>query len=166
RDRVLQLMSEQRRSSASAAERARHTRISARTHATPSVDGRYFRDFVAKAAPRRLPSRGVAVYTTLDATLQRAAERAVRSQLDRMRTPGAEAALVALDPESGEVLAMVGGRDYGVSQFNRAADALRQPGSAFKPVVALAALEPVEGKTPSFTLASVIQDEPLRVRTP
>src|SRR5207249_4602237 len=70
RNLVLQLMSEQRRSSASAAERASHTRISARTHATPSVDGRYFRDFVAKAAPRRLPSRGVAVYTTLDATLR------------------------------------------------------------------------------------------------
>ena len=166
RNLVLQLMSEQRRSSASAAERASHSRISTRTHATPSVDGRYFRDFVVRSAPRRLPSRGVAVYTTLDATLQRAAERAVRAQLDRMRTPGAEAALVALDPESGEVLAMVGGRDYGVSQFNRAADALRQPGSAFKPVVALAALEPVEGKAPSFTLASVIQDEPLRVRTP
>src|ERR1041385_3250207 len=118
------------------------------------------------AAPGPLPDRGVAVYTALDATLQRAAERAVRSQLDRLRTPGVEAALVALDPESGEVLAMVGGRDYGASQFNRATDAHRQPGSAFKPVVALAALEPAEGRTPSFTLASVIQDEPLLVRTP
>jgi penicillin-binding protein 1B len=166
RNLVLQLMTEQRRSSASAAERASRVRIATRTHATASVDGRYFRDFVARAAPGHLPDRGVAVYTTLDATLQRAAERAVRSQLDRLRTPGVEAALVALDPESGEVLAMVGGRDYGASQFNRATDAHRQPGSAFKPVVALAALEPAQGRTPSFTLASVIQDEPLLVRTP
>jgi penicillin-binding protein 1B len=78
-----------------------------------------------------------------------------------------QAALVALDPRSGEILAMVGGRDYGASQFNRATQARRQPGSAFKPIVALTALarsSTAEG--PAFTLASVVQDEPLSVQTP
>jgi membrane carboxypeptidase/penicillin-binding protein len=140
--------------------------VATRGHAEPSLDGRYFRDFATKALSGRPPARGAAVYTTVDATLQRAAERAVRSQLTRLKTPGMEAALLAIDPRSGEVLAMVGGRDYGLSQFNRATDALRQPGSAFKPVVALAALGPSDGKTPAFTLASVIEDEPLRIRTP
>jgi penicillin-binding protein 1B len=81
-----------------------------------------------------------------------------------------QAALVALDPRSGEILAMVGGRDYGRSQFNRAVDAHRQPGSAFKPVVALTALaEPrgdQDGSVPEFTLASTLRDEPLTVETP
>jgi membrane carboxypeptidase/penicillin-binding protein len=61
---------------------------------------------------------------------------------------------------------MVGGRDYSASQFNRATDAHRQPGSAFKPVVALAALEAGANGKPAFTLASVVQDEPLSVPTP
>jgi membrane carboxypeptidase/penicillin-binding protein len=75
-------------------------------------------------------------------------------------------ALVALDPRTGEVLAMVGGRSYGASQFNRAVEARRQPGSAFKPIVALAALEREGGDTPHFTLASSIDDVPLEVETP
>jgi membrane carboxypeptidase/penicillin-binding protein len=113
-----------------------------------------------------MPRRGAAVYTTLDAALQRAAERAVRGGLGRLPLRGAEAALVAIDPRTGEVLAMVGGREYGATQFNRATDARRQPGSAFKPIVALAALERRDRREPAFTLASVIDDEPLRVDTP
>ncbi len=61
---------------------------------------------------------------------------------------------------------MVGGRDYGASQFNRATDARRQPGSAFKPFVALAALESRDGAAPAYTLASLVKDEPLSVETP
>lgn len=166
RDLVLQLMQQQRRIPRSVAERATRARIASRAHPTPALDGRYFRDFVARSVTARLPERGAAVYTTLDATLQRAAERAVQRQLERLGTPGVEAALLAIDPRTGDVVAMVGGRDYGLSQFNRATDARRQPGSAFKPVVALAALGPRDGRSPEFTLASVIEDEPLRVRTP
>jgi len=134
------------------------------------VQAPYFRDFVIArqaAETRRLSGRGAALITTLDAGLQRAANRAVRDGLARLRAPGrgAQAALVALDPRSGEVLAMVGGRDYGVSQFNRATDARRQPGSAFKPVVALAALGRSGREQPEFTLASIVRDEPLRVKT-
>ena len=137
--------------------------------------GRYFIDYVAQNLRRELGDnameRGLSVYTTLDMELQEAAERAVRNGLANLeRTYSAmlsessplQAAVVAVDAESGDVLAMVGGRDYGASQFNRAVYARRQPGSAFKPIVALAALSQREG----YTLASVLEDEPLSVETP
>ena len=166
RDLVLRLMAEQARITTAAASRARRAGIPRRAHPDAVLDGRYFRDASAAVVPGRLPARGVAMYTTLDAALQRAAERAVRSGLSRLRAPGAEAALLAIDPRNGDILAMVGGREYGASQFNRAIAARRQPGSAFKPVVALAALERGRGSEPAFTLASLVEDEPLRVRTP
>ncbi|NNG05078.1 MAG: carboxypeptidase, partial [Inquilinus sp.] len=82
------------------------------------------------------------VKTTLDTELQRTAERVVAEYLEREGAAAGvgQAALVALSP-TGEVRAMVGGRSYGLSQFNRAVQALRQPGSAFKPVIYLAGLE-------------------------
>ncbi|MDA1080287.1 MAG: penicillin-binding transpeptidase domain-containing protein [Gemmatimonadetes bacterium] len=86
--------------------------------------------------------------------------------LGRLGRPGAQAALVAIDPRTGDVIAMVGGGNYGKSQFNRATDARRQPGSAFKPLVALAALEADDREAPAFTLASIVRDEPLSVTTP
>lgn len=87
------------------------------------------------------------VYTTIDLDLQQLAETALRQQLAQLdkkyprQTPKPEAALVAIDPRTGNVLAMVGGRNYGASQLNRATDARRQPGSTFKPFVYAAALE-------------------------
>jgi len=164
RDLVLRLMTEQHRIPAALAARARRGGVPRRAHPERALDGRYFRDASLRVVPRGLPARGVAVYTSLDAGLQRAAERAVRNGLGRLRAAGAEAALVAIDPRNGEVLAMVGGKEYGVSQFNRAIEARRQPGSAFKPVVAVAALERTNGNAPAFTLASVVDDEPLEVR--
>ena len=166
RDLVLRLMAEQQRITSAVATRTRRAAVPRRAHPEAVLDGRHFRDASVVAVPRRLPGRGVAVYTTLDAALQRAAERAVRNGLSRLRARGAEAALLAIDPRNGEILAMVGGRAYGASQFNRAIAARRQPGSAFKPVVALAALERARGSEPAFTLASLVEDEPLRVRTP
>ncbi len=86
------------------------------------------------------------LYTTIDLELQQLAETAIRRQLDQLekaykgkRTP--QAALVALDPRTGHILAMVGGNRYAESQLNRATDARRQPGSVFKPIVYAAALE-------------------------
>jgi penicillin-binding protein 1B len=166
RNLVLAVMTEQQRISRSQAERAARAGVPSRVWPARSVDGRHFRDYIRSRVPRRLPRRGTAIHTTLDASMQRIAERAVRHGLDRLRNHGAEAALVAIDPRSGEVLAMVGGRDYGTSQFDRATAARRQPGSAFKPIVALAALERTEGREPSFTLATYVDDEPLQVRTP
>src|SRR6185369_9715330 len=74
-------------------------------------------------------------------------DNAIRKQLEQLdkiykpRGLTPQAALVALDPRTGQVLAMIGGRDYGESQMNRVSDARRQPGSVFKPIVYAAALE-------------------------
>jgi 1A family penicillin-binding protein len=81
------------------------------------------------------------VDTTFDIALQDAAERAVESGLRSIGKPALQGALVAIDPHTGNVLALVGGRDYQLSAFNRASRSRRQPGSAFKPFVFAAALE-------------------------
>ena len=97
-----------------------------------------------------LYKQGLSIYTTLDYTMQKAAERAVhkgvRNLAERMKRRGLpddrlQAALVCLDVNRGEILALVGGRDYDQSPFNRATMALRQPGSAFKPLVYALAIE-------------------------
>src|SRR5688572_22125713 len=131
----------------------------------------------------RLYEQGLKVYTTLDLDMQAAAERAVENQLrtieggrfgnfrhltyeqyvargDRDQGSGAEspylqAAFVAVDPRDGSVRAMVGGRDYGDSQFNRATQAMRQPGSTFKPIVYATAI--TQGRSP----ATIIDDSPI-----
>ncbi len=81
------------------------------------------------------------VRTTFVPALQREAERAVTQGLAKFRQAGLQAALVAIDPHTGDVLALVGGRDFRRTPFNRAVSARRQPGSAFKPFLYAAALE-------------------------
>jgi 1A family penicillin-binding protein len=81
------------------------------------------------------------VQTTFLPAVQLAAERAVEEGLARLGKRGLQAALIALDPETGDILAMVGGRNYNASPFNRAVRSRRQPGSAFKPFVYAAALD-------------------------
>jgi len=81
------------------------------------------------------------VNTTFVPALQDAAERAIAAGVERMHRPDLEAALVAIDPASGDILALVGGADFTRSTFNRAVRSRRQPGSAFKPFVYAAALE-------------------------
>jgi penicillin-binding protein 1B len=184
RNLVLRLMHERGLAGDDAVARATSAPLGVREPPDPVIDGRYFVDFTARELARlsgdAATRRGQAVFTTLDVGLQRAAERAVERQIGRLErdvpslgrehTP-LQAALVAVDPATGEVLAMVGGRDYGTSQFNRAAMARRQPGSAFKPIVATAALRrAADGeRRPEdhpFTLATVLEDEPLSVSTP
>lgn len=111
----------------------------------------YYLDAVNRAlenSPARVESDdddALRVQTTIDPDLQSAAEQALIHQLDALsKKSGAvkpQGALVALDPQTGRVLAMVGGRNYAESQLNRATDAKRQPGSVFKPFVYAAALE-------------------------
>ncbi|HZI20605.1 MAG TPA: PBP1A family penicillin-binding protein [Pyrinomonadaceae bacterium] len=109
------------------------------------------------------------IYTTIDLDLQRAAYAAVVKQLaalDKVQSkrfpPGTlQAALVAMKADTGEIVAMVGGRDYERSQLNRATDAMRQPGSVFKPFVYAAALNTAFDPTPRvITAASTFMDEP------
>jgi penicillin-binding protein 1A len=115
---------------------------------------RYFTDWLVTEVQGfiGLVDRDIVVVTTLDARLQRAAEAALGETLARYG-PNAEVsqgAIVALSLD-GAVRAMVGGRDYNRSQFNRATEARRQPGSAFKPFVFLAALE--SGMSPDDTVS-------------
>ncbi|MEM8695188.1 MAG: PBP1A family penicillin-binding protein [Pseudomonadota bacterium] len=118
----------------------------------PLPRGSYFADWAIEEA-RAIRGRGyesVEMATTLDSELQALAER-----VTRQRTPaGAQVALVAMRPD-GEVVAMVGGRDYAESPFNRATQANRQPGSTFKLIVYLAALE--SGMTPDM----LVDDSPI-----
>ena len=188
RNLVLRVMRDEGFISEEEYQGASGTTLALRKKSPPIRSARYFMDYVAREVEARGESDagdGVrAVVTTLDADLQRAAEKAVSEGLARLERDfdwlregeagePLQAALVALDPRTGEILAMVGGRDYGASQFNRAVRARRQPGSAFKPVVALAALaRPDDGSDsddrhqPQFTLVSVLEDKPFQVETP
>ena len=129
--------------------------------------GQYFKEDVRKQLVdifgwERVYRSGLRVETTLDLDMQRAAEAEVAraiADIERRQTRRAsaaspeavlQAALVAIDPRTGEVRAMVGGRDFRGSPFNRATQSKRQPGSAFKPVVYAAALE--QGYTPATIL--------------
>ena len=93
------------------------------------------------------------VNTTFVPGLQDAAEKAVAAGIDRLRRPGLEAALVAIDPATGDILAMVGGADFTRSTYNRAVRSRRQPGSAFKPLVYATALE--RGYSPVSVLSNL-----------
>ncbi len=162
---------------------ARDMPLGLRTKGRLARSGRYFVDYVVdqltSGIVRGAKQRGHSVFTTLDMELQLSAERAVRDGLAELEryyprltsdSSPLQAALVALDPRTGDILAMVGGRDYGRSQFNRAVLAHRQPGSSFKPIVALAALthgnqDRSDGEQ-VFTLATILEDKPLSVQTP
>ena len=141
----------------------------------------YFVDMIGQQVTELYPkvladSPSVDVYTTLDLSLQRAALDAMRSGLARVdkqlagrrRSRGriAQSALIAVDPKTGEILALVGGRSYNQSQFNRVTTGRRQPGSVFKPFVYLSAFDYAahEGRT-DLTAASLTLDEPTTFET-
>ena len=132
--------------------------------------GQYFKEEVRKELVERfgwdrVHHEGLRVETTIDLDVQKAAEAEVAKALEEIEKRGGrraggeplQAALVALDPRSGEVRAMVGGRNFTESRFNRATQAKRQPGSAFKPFVFAAALE--RGFTPATVITGL--DEPV-----
>jgi penicillin-binding protein 1A len=129
---------------------------------TQRNEGQYFVNYVKEQLIERYGAAtvfggGLRVTTTIDLGLQRMAREAID---DVLKDPnGPSAALVAIDPRSGEVLAMVGGENYRESQFNLAAQAKRQPGSAFKPFVLAAALR--QGISPQTRFDSKPLDVPL-----
>lgn len=141
----------------------------------PTTKAPYFIDYVREALSRDiaeadLNARGFAIFTTLDSRMQAAAERLVRdgareadwrSPLGGSERNPAQASLFAMEPSTGYVRAMVGGRNYAESSYNRAVDSRRQPGSAFKPFVYLAALDtPFQGRRPPLTAATLLEDLP------
>ncbi|HYA15367.1 MAG TPA: PBP1A family penicillin-binding protein [Syntrophales bacterium] len=129
----------------------------------------YFVDYLSKQLPTLysaevLSSQGLSIYTTLDTQVQEAAEKTLEKGLARLEKTypslmrsnperKLQGAVIVMQPKTGSILAMVGGRDYSTSQFNRASQAHRQPGSAFKPFVYLTGLD-------QFTPATVLSNSP------
>jgi 1A family penicillin-binding protein len=159
RNLVLRLMRDQQRIDA-AAYRAASTRPVADAAHAPAATrvvvngpatGKYFeeelrRRLVAQFGNERVLRGGLRVYSTYDPELQRAAEQAVTTRIAQLaktnrRAGTLQGSLVSIDAATGDVLALVGGRDFEASSFNRATQARRQAGSAFKPIVYAAALE-------------------------
>ncbi len=145
-------------------------------------DAPYFVDYLVRELEKEysldiLTSEGLLIFTTLDVEMQNEARNSVKKGLERLeaRVPslkrsasddpgkGLQGCLVAIEPQTGFVRAMIGGRDYKTSQFNRVVQAVRQPGSLFKPIVFATALA-AGGQPTGFTAASILQDEPIRIR--
>jgi penicillin-binding protein 1B len=187
RDRVLTQMLDNRYIKEEDLKDAKSATLKIIRTSTSGSEAPYFVDMVKdhlldKYSENELLSENFRVYTTLDPALQRTAAAAVdagmknvdlllvkkydkwrRDQAKKGSTepiPQAQVALVALDPRTGEIKAVIGGRDYGQSQLNHAL-AHRQPGSVFKPFVYAAALDnAVDGVQPIITPATTIDDEP------
>jgi penicillin-binding protein 1A len=161
RNLVLQLMAREGFISQDQAEKASRQALRVPAQGWKPADGATYavesvRELVEKTVGNRSRRGEIAVYTTFDLAAQRAAERAVR---DRAAAIGrnTQGAMVALDPATGAVLAMVGGTGPARAGFNRAVLAKRQPGSAFKPFVYAAALEA------GYSPATMVDDEPIQL---
>jgi penicillin-binding protein 1A len=174
RNVVLQTMVDNGAISAQQAEQARHAPVRlTNTLEMKESFGLYFkeqvrRELVERFGAARIIEGGLHVYTTIDPTLQKAAEQVIEEGTDaierrrgykhptRAKAKGVDylqGALVALEPATGAVRALVGGRDFGESRFNRATQARRQSGSAFKPFVYAAALE--AGYSPASVISNL-----------
>lgn len=150
---------------------------------TPNVKARvatapYFIDFVKRQLrdlypPEVLQTEGMRIFTTVDMFMQLAAEEAVASEIAQVEKDNAkilpkdhqgnlQACLVAVQPSTGYLRALVGGREYAVTQFDRCTQAQRQPGSTFKPFVYLTALDSRRSAKP-FTPASLIDDRSFEI---
>jgi len=170
RNVVLRAMADSGYITADAADRASTEPLQIVARAL-DAEAPYFVDYIGQELADKYRTSAIGavdVYTTLDLHLQRIAQDALRNGLAHVdellakrKRQNAQAALIAVDPRTGEILALVGGRTYNQSQYNRAIAARRQPGSVFKPFVYLAAFERAyaEGRT-DLTPATVVLDEP------
>jgi penicillin-binding protein 1A len=146
------------------AEKAYNARLPLAPPSTFRSRAAYFLEYVRiylqeKYGPDAIYKSELKIYTTIDERLQEAAYAALKDGVKRMeernKYQGLQGAVLCMDPHTGGVLAMVGGVDFGASQFNRALQARRQPGSAFKPIIYAAALD--KGKT----VVSTADDSPI-----
>ncbi len=180
RNLVLELMRKQGRLELAEFERARAAAIDVAAPVEEVGEARYFLDVLRRQLPdvydrELLQTEGLRIYSTLDPGLQRAATRALVTGLEEMERlnpalvsedPGKrlQGCLIAMRPQTGEIVALVGGRSYGESQFDRCTQARRPVGSVFKPFVYLAALEASSGE-PVVTNASLLDDSALEIET-
>jgi penicillin-binding protein 1B len=177
RDMVLNLMAEYRMIKPSERDAAKAKPLNVQPSAVlNSSDAPYFVDYIQdqvvdKFGDTNLSTSKYRVYTTLDSDLQEAAFESLNagianldkyfSELKEPIPPGTvQASLMAVDPRNGHILAMIGGRDYGASQYNRIIQANRQPGSIFKPFVYTAALETAYRSLNPLTPVSTVLDQP------
>jgi penicillin-binding protein 1B len=184
RNLVLEAMREDGLIAVAEAEEAKQKPLGLRFRARAGdveINTPYFIDYVQEEVARLMPDADLAevgyrINTTLDLELQRAASIAVGEGLAvldrrfRQRNPKAatdplQAALVVLEARTGDILAMVGGRSYSESQFNRVTNAQRQPGSAIKPFVYASALASGVHEERPITLATTYTDEPKSFET-
>jgi penicillin-binding protein 1B len=177
RDLVLALMHQQGVIDRASRDAAAASPLVPRTRRVAKVIAPHFVDFVkselAEAYGEKMRTEGLQIYTTLDVDLQQAGQRAVTEGLGALerryrrlsavaRQAPLQGALIQLEPQTGAVKVLVGGRDYTRSQFNRVTQAHRQPGSLFKPFVMLAAFARRD-LVPPITPATVLHDSPITV---
>ncbi|HKP15040.1 MAG TPA: PBP1A family penicillin-binding protein [Gemmatimonadaceae bacterium] len=177
RNLILGLMAEQGFITPALAERTKQEPVTTVKDGGTSAPAQYFVDAVRQTAERlgvNVATGGFRVHTTLDPALQRAAVEALvdgTAQVEQRKgynhptfaaakdkRDALEGAVVAIDPQTGDVRALVGGRDYALAPFNRATLSMRQPGSSFKPFVYAKALED------SLSAATIVPDTALSIR--
>jgi len=181
RDLVLELMAKQGRIEPAQRDVAIAEPLSLAAITPDPGDARYFLDLLRIQLSEHydatvLSSQGLRVYSTLESRTQRLAAIALREGIEQLESQhpalvsddpirALQGCLIAIRPQTGEIVALVGGRDYRLSQFDRCTQARRPAGSTFKPFVYIAALEPRVGG-PAITLASFLDDSPLEISTP
>jgi penicillin-binding protein 1B len=178
RDLVLSLMREQNLITPEQYDAAVATPVTTTKFPKTSRSAPFFVDLVLKQLKETHPetqlrTEGLRIFTTLDTIMQRSAEQSLDegiaslnkrySYLRNSPTP-LEGVVLTIQPGTGYVKALVGGRSYSKTQFNRAIQARRQPGSLFKPFVYATAMDPARGQQ-AFTAATVLDDSPISVRT-
>jgi penicillin-binding protein 1B len=177
RNLVLDQMAEYKMITPQERDEAKSKRLSVKaTFSLNYSDAPYFVDYVQdilteKFGDAALASSKFRAFTTLNIDLQKAAFESIQAGVKDLDSnfskrkqpipPGTvQASLIAINPKNGQILAMIGGRNYGMSQFNRITQSKRQPGSIFKPFVYAAALETAQYSAAPLTAASTVIDEP------
>jgi penicillin-binding protein 1B len=178
RDMVLKLMRDQGKISEPEYQEAAASPLTVTRFPKLSRSAPFFVDLVLKQLRETYPetqlkTEGLRIFTSLDTIMQRSAEEALDNGIANLTkrykyiksspTP-LEGVVLTIEPGTGYVKALVGGRNYGKTQFNRAIQARRQPGSLFKPFVYITAMDPARGDA-ALTASTVLDDSPISVKT-